>query len=143
MSAWLVSKSHIDMIVQAAMVEGLADGNADELGRMLWRENHLSLAARYGDPVPDPVEYTFAGVEAPLDDFVVYRNLGCYSYQSCEHDGWNDSEACQLIQALETTLELRHAGQGVDFTRDGGPYATIGGRRLPWGIDDLMQAVAR
>jgi hypothetical protein len=72
MSAWIVSKAHIDALVSAAMAQGDtfywydADGNhsheltytdterANQVGRMLWAENLASINALYVDTVENP-----------------------------------------------------------------------------------------
>jgi hypothetical protein len=49
-SAWIVARAHIDVLVQ-----GLCEGehvmhlDPDEVGRVLWRECLLSVAHRYPD----------------------------------------------------------------------------------------------
>ena len=75
MSAWIVSKSHIDALVSAALVAARengssfrwydSDGNhsheitytdtirASEVGMMLWGENLASINARYPDTIED------------------------------------------------------------------------------------------
>ena len=87
MSAWIVSKEHIDALVSAALVCAQenrssfrwydADGNhsheltytetmwASEVGMMLWGENLASINARYPDTIEDesacPGPCDFAG----------------------------------------------------------------------------------
>lgn len=142
MSAWIVSKAHIDTLVQALITEGVVPmDQANETGRTLWAENLKSVASRYprdrdGErPGPcdfrdsDVETYTFEGVEAPLDDLIVWHNVGCYSYQSCEHDEWDESYAHHLADILNIVYGARH---GVEAeTKTSGP----------WGIDDIRQAV--
>lgn len=69
MSAWIVSKAHIDVLVAGVLEQGgfqhrgkfisvvgdddVYDGEAEcidatELGELLWRENHKSINYRYG-----------------------------------------------------------------------------------------------
>lgn len=47
MSAWIVSKTHIDYLVTALIRAELTDKSPDEAGRMLWRECLASVAWRY------------------------------------------------------------------------------------------------
>jgi hypothetical protein len=48
MSAWVVSRDHLDLLVTAALAWDLtALPHVDETGRMLWKENLLSGAYRY------------------------------------------------------------------------------------------------
>lgn len=132
MSAWLVTKAHIDAIVQTAIVEGLATmEGADDLGAALWLENHRSLHARYGDPIPEKIDYTYEGIESPLDPVKVYTLLRCYDYQTCEHDAWHDSTnpMATLVDTLASTFLDRLGGDTEIISRG------------PWGINDLREAV--
>ena len=72
MSAWIVSKAHIDALVSAAMTSGNPMSwyydnpsrrgeitytdtvKASEVGMMLWGENLASINARYPDTIDDP-----------------------------------------------------------------------------------------
>ena len=79
MSAWLVSKKHIDVLVAAVLqnggyrhrgnfikvIEDAAEWTgtgdcfcASELGEMLWRENHKSINSRYSSRTRTPL-YTY------------------------------------------------------------------------------------
>ena len=131
MSAWIVSKEHIDVLLRAGFVYGvkgwgghvrwesgegdreLTKESANEVGRMLWRENVRSIESRYPDTAesgdyPGPVDFDPYGVEeyvytapgfspTPGETF---KALGCFEYQSCETDDWRDSEAFRFCQSL-------------------------------------------
>lgn len=163
MSAWIVNKAHVDCLVQAMIVEGIVSTEqADETGRLLWEENVTSVQHYYGgetrETLPgqgeytDPATYRFSGVEAPLDDLIVWRQLDCYEYQTCEHDGWRegtewdaDTQRYSIVtgarrraRALHDALDgIYRSRFGVDSSYDV-PYDG-----LPWGIDDLAEAVKR
>src|SRR6516162_2833567 len=103
MSAWIVSRQHIDVMVDAAIRNGLIEpSQADEVGRMLWKENLVSVAYRYprdkGGKRPGPTDFRDADVETytftPLPkeivdvwnlnpDAALAKTVGCYEYQSC------------------------------------------------------------
>lgn len=130
MSAWIVSKRHIDYIVTAAIQAELISMSPDETGRMLWRECLASVAYRYpgdtgsGDR-PGPVDFrdsdvdTYTWTETPvLTGGALAKTLGCYRYQSCEHPGWEDSEAAALIEKLNAPVD------GADYPDS-----------VPWGWD--------
>lgn len=144
MSAWIVSKAHIDTLVQALIAEGIiAMGEATETGRMLWHENHLSIQARYGDE-PNTPEYVFEGIEAPLEEFVVLNAIGCYDYQTCEHGGWPDSRAYELASdngLLAAVLLDRLGMNWAAVSEASRAWEKATGREIPWGIDDIHQAV--
>lgn len=151
MSAWVVSKHHIDVLV-SALIEfdvyvRLGDGRprpAKDLdpvaiGQMLWTENVRSVTARYDLATTQDKERQdeHAGY---IDDIVGYaftqrhgfkpgplaHALACYEYQSCEHATWRDSAACEAVYDLYRALCRRLPGYD-----DG-----------PWGVDtecDLMK----
>jgi hypothetical protein len=138
MSAWIVSKAHIDGLVQAAIVEQLVKvEHATSVGQDAWRENCESVAYRYSEPL-DPCwkDYRFAGIEAPLDDAVVMHAISCFDYQSCEHPGWETSLAHDLFGhegSLGKVIVARHDGDEN--------YRSWGNRDLPWGVDHIEQYV--
>jgi hypothetical protein len=131
MSAWLVSKNHIDVLVGArklvpGRVKSFSGVSDDELGRKLWRENMLSLHARYGDKVDERkvASYRYAQV-AHLSVGGYLKALDCYDYQSCEHGGWVTSEAKRYVTELETAL----AGSKAEQIRKSQDY-----ENAPWGF---------
>jgi hypothetical protein len=135
MSAWIVSKTHIDGLVHAGIdAELIREEEADEFGRMLWRENLASLKACYprggdgGRPGPigfkdsDVDTYTFEPLDGGLGasrqaPAVVRETASCYDYQSCEHPEWNDSRAKRFVDLL---IELHKDAPG----------------KGPWGTDE-------
>lgn len=137
MSVWIVSKGHIDCLVQALAMERIITfAEADEVGADLWRECHNSVNYRYDESEPTP-EYTFNGAEAPLDPFVVYKQVRCYEYQSCEHDAWPESKASDLMKRLAACL-LTKLGIPADAVSSDERW---GG--TPWGIASIEEALAR
>lgn len=120
MSAWIVSKAHIDLLVHALTITELVAESPDKIGRALWAENLASVAYRYpGDgngERPGPMDfddsdvetYTFAPVIAYRADHAAWKTAaGCYDYQSCEHSGWESSTSHEWIDALDAALEAR------------------------------------
>lgn len=116
MSAWIVSKLHIDHLVTALVRAELITETPDKAGRMLWRECLASVAARYpGDTDghrPGPIDFrdgdvdTYTWTETPeLTPGGLSKTIACYRYQSCEHDGWTGSVADQLTAKLMDGLE--------------------------------------
>lgn len=112
MSAWIVTKKHIDYLVTAAInAELIAPSKADETGRMLWAENLKSVADRYpndrdGDR-PGPADFGDRDVERyqwretpVLIGGALAKTVGCYDYQSCEHDDYQHGEAYRLVLQL-------------------------------------------
>lgn len=136
MSAWIVSKRHIDALAYWLDRMGIAH-DKQKTGEMLWSENHKSIRARYGDYdykgnyVKRP-KYRYANPQ-PIpqrmyDDFdpqnldQIQALVHCYNYQTCEHYGWDKSRAKRLMTRLETQLVM----SGADWKREG--------TNSPWGI---------
>jgi hypothetical protein len=98
MSAFIVTKKHIDLLVTAAMGSmGSMDPNA--VGQMLWSENFLSVNARYAEKALPP-PYRFTRFLGAVDAVGVLKAIQSLQYQSCEHDGWKDSKAASFLDDL-------------------------------------------
>jgi len=132
MSAFLVSKRHIDTMVEAAILVGLHRSliyrgvlppgreAASELGRLLWRENLRSLEARYRGGAPDddfvtaykwtPTHLGSCGEIPKARIPALLKAIECYEYQSCEHGGWEESHARRMCEALRRALISRLPG---------------------------------
>lgn len=141
MSAWIVSKAHIDVLVAAGLqfskygnltfyckgrpVMELTIETADEFGKMLWRENHRSVNYRYSERErTPPYRFDRRTLEIPLDPVKVLKLIGCYGYQTCEHKGYASSMAKRYCDALRDTLI----------------YNLEGYDEGPWGIDHASEA---
>lgn len=137
MSAWIVSKQHIDALAYWLDRMGIAH-DKQKMGEMLWSENHKSIRARYGDYdykgkfVKRP-KYRYSIPSAmpqrpPYDNFdpnnldQIQALVHCYTYQSCEHEGWEKSRAKRLMDMLDQVLDMA----GADWKREG--------TKAPWGI---------
>lgn len=107
-------------------------------GQMLWDENFASVTRRYPsddfDNLPGPIGENFVyahHAHSPyisIDPVQVMKSCDCYTYQSCEHEGWESSEARQFI------LRLRDAAsklvKGYDDAEWGAPKcAYVTGKR--------------
>lgn len=137
MSAWIVSKRHIDALSYWLDRTGLAH-DKQKMGEMLWSENHKSYRARYGDydrhgkyikrpsyhyqdPRPIPQRGSYDDFD-PQNMDQILTLVHCYNYQTCEHDGWEKSRAKRLMDRLSLQLEM----SGADWKREG--------TKNPWGI---------
>lgn len=143
MSAWVVDKVHVDLMVEVATRTGndsltyrengewkvAARSKRDEIGQMLVMENVASVSHRYpGDDVaagelPGPTEAYYLGPYRYTDrqyqpSWAEVLNLvRCYEYQACEHPGWEESGAHSLCKAM--------------FVRAASHFA-----KGPWGWDE-------
>lgn len=129
MSAFVVSKHDIDILVTAYMALRGAGPSPDAIGRMLWRENVSSVLHLYRGKScaelramwPQLVEidaYLFSPIFAKAA--AVAKIARCYDYQSCEHDGWRESRSREIVERL-----MRVFPDDVPFYDD-----------MPWGISD-------
>jgi len=138
MSAFIVSKKHIDYMVSAGLkypelgplrwfqpksaenvepnngvqpkldnilrnmyVYELTEDTADEVGRMLWLQNHVSVSYRYDKPMEVTIGEPYRFERQPeIDPVVVLKAIDCYEYQSCEDPGWETSQAKAFCNEL-------------------------------------------
>lgn len=96
-----------------------------DLGRELLKENLNSVAFRYGlDLTPDelaaPESYEYHRPRLEVTPVQTLKAAQCLEYQSCEHPGWADSLACNILARL--------TGEAT--------------RRLP-GMDSALWAISR
>lgn len=137
MSAWVVQQGHIDVLVNGlAQYRLITPTDMRAVGQMLLHENYLSVNARYGEDDPTP-SYQLRVTEASLDPRHVVAAIHCYEYQTCEHNGWAESDAHALMLALYGITEPLAAelpNWPTVFAPD-----DIGTR---WGYQDLTQALA-
>jgi hypothetical protein len=97
----------------------LDHGNRVGVANLLWQENIASVKARYPGEQVDTLPGPGAGEEKRPDAFritradfpanfpsaafepaQIFKACDCYEYQSCEHEGWDTSEARAFINAL-------------------------------------------
>ena len=136
MSAYMIDRNHVNYLVEAAMSYRLFGQNhshlrwrggelhagdydqATKVGQMLWDENLKSILARYPDcsldNLPGPIGEDFvykheSRPHAVFEPPQIIMSCRCCDYQSCEHEGWEASEAKAFIDALEAA-----AAQSVD-----------------------------
>ncbi len=125
MSAFTVTTVHVDAILTAGLAfcpeknpltwhypppttaepstvgreRTLTPAAAGQVGAMLLAENTRSVNHRNDEDDWEPV-YLFHPLPGTPDPLVVLKAIACLEYQSCEHDGWLDSEARVFCQAL-------------------------------------------
>lgn len=139
MSAWIVDKRHIDLMV-TGIVEGtsdlglpphpMTDAEKDRLGQQLVDECVNSVHVRYprddvskGElPGPNDAYYLKPYHYEPIgfcpSAAEMYSAICCYMYQSCEDSSrWEQSivkhlldTAAQAIKTVKPRMELAHPG---------------------------------
>ena len=139
MSAFLVSREHIHVLVHAALhgswnlkrgsefsiytsggtryVFTFEDENC--LGQILETENLRSVNFRYqtADAIEVPYEYkTPRGQHTPIQ---LIKAIHCYEYQACECNDWKDTVAYAFCHTLEQKLIQQLPGYDA----------------APWGIE--------
>lgn len=127
MSAFVVDKKHIDLMV-SAIVNGTRDGviparpyDPNRIGQMFVSENVESVSYRYPrdnvskGELPGPggpnayylAPYTYADPVYRPTSAELYMAIRCLDYQSCEHPGWQNSEAYQHCRDLQREIESK------------------------------------
>lgn len=102
---------------------------AAEVANILWQECARSVGHRYptgsSKDLPGPnggIREIIARDIRNLDTLnpaQVFKAIDCYSYQSCEHDQWKNSEAFAFCEALRE--EACRAVDGYDTAEWGAP----------------------
>jgi hypothetical protein len=115
MSAFVVGREHIAYLVAAATQGGRGVGHcglipfedSSKVGQMLWDENIASVRYRYPDctdelpgPIGETFEYSHRYQHRRCDPVQTLKAISCLEYQSCEHPGWEDSEARKFCERL-------------------------------------------
>lgn len=127
MSAWIVSRDHIDVLVTALKLNRLLDPElANGAGEKLWTENYRSVNYRYGERKRRP-QYSYRE-QAIMSPVTLYKQVKCYAYQSCEHPKWMESAARVWMDALAERIEGQ-LNLTPDEIRDTEEY-----RDAPWGV---------
>lgn len=130
MSAFIVSRTHIDVIVSGA-VDVLPDlprrhGAADAVGQILWKENVRSVVTRYPQigGSEEARSHLFAAETYRHTRYygvthaALAKAIHCLDYQSCETDDWPSTPAYAILDEIEAAI-LR---------------ALPGYEQAPWGI---------
>jgi len=124
-SAFLVSKKHIDVLVHARSIPTFwsppeIELTDTKLGQILWRENMYSLQARYGNAIDEELiqSYSYTRPQT-LTIVTIFKSIACYEYQSCEHDSWKMSKAYKYCKDIAEGLISCLPGY----------------EEAPWGID--------
>lgn len=108
MSAFVVSDNHISVLARYAVKHGLTSLNVDKVGAMLHEENVRSVNHRYSEATQP--EFTYNPSVANVTEIELIKLAHCLDYQSCEHDGWTTSGACELLRNIAEHASRRIPG---------------------------------
>lgn len=128
MSAWTVSKEHIDVLVTALHPASQEEGN--EWGKTLWLENSKSIVARYGNADEGSVDNAlrYVWVSRVVPDSWIARAAACFDYQACEHGPKYDASwSAGAMQGLRGAFHRYE-----NLTRD--YNSPCSATNVPWGI---------
>ena len=93
----ILVSAHVDKLR-----EQVSEIDPTEIGRTLWSANAISVDTYYehslrhepAEPLVD--SYEFKDVHL-IDALTFLKALDCLDYQSCDYDGWNVSDAKQIL----------------------------------------------
>lgn len=113
MSAWVVEKMHIDILLHLGQKHGQVDpGDATLMGQSLWLENVRSVNYRYAHDqegqVDEDTARAYVAPRAPLrltlTTAAALKAVDCYEYQSDNHPGWEGSDAWRFCRGLRAEI---------------------------------------
>lgn len=115
MSAFIVSRKHIDSLVTAYLDEAqyysrvmeIDIKHLNKIGQTLIIQNAKSFNYRYNEK--EPVElYRFNSVkQSPIQ---ILKACHCYNYQACETPDYKNSEARSIIKKIEAYIMTQLPG---------------------------------
>lgn len=100
MSAFILNKKHVDVLVDYANRHGLCPKSLDEIGQIIVDENFRSFNYRYQEKYP-PHTYKW---EHPIREYTpieIIKAAQCADYQLCENRDYDDSEAAGIIYRIK------------------------------------------
>lgn len=124
MSAYVVSDNHINELVRfidsrfyqnksylQILLPDLCLIKDDKLfferiGQELLKENYFSVNHRYLhlDILGKAHKFNYRPElgKAKLSPVVILKLINCLDYQSCEHEGWETSAACKILESIKS-----------------------------------------
>lgn len=122
MSAFIVSKNHIDAMISSVRTEGIylddeQVKDRNRLGQELVNQNYRSVNERY-DEKDEPPTYEFK-MQYPLQPVQVIKLCDCYDYQACETNDYRETFASKIVESIRHKAIRNLPGY----------------ENAPWGID--------
>jgi hypothetical protein len=101
MSAFICNDSHVTALaVYAARHRILGRSDANQIGELLHAENITSVNYRYGEGTKPHFAMCEWAAFHPFSQVQIIKAARCLRYQSCEHPGWETSDACKLLEEI-------------------------------------------
>jgi hypothetical protein len=113
MSAFVLSNEHIAAMMQATTPRYPGNAfwyyhnnqghykNPTDIGQILMNQNYRSVNHRYSETEPTPRFHNYAKKDyTPVE---ILKACDSYSYQSCETEDWDQTEAFAILQAIRST----------------------------------------
>lgn len=143
MSAFIQSNEHIDVLVSYFTSEIHGNGlwtkvggdwcyltpeKAYKVAEMLHKENLKSVNHRYNESEPMSYEFTYyPDMTQAYSPAEIAKAIDGLEYQSCEHEGWDSSEAKATLGRMRKQLLTKMRGYEEAST---------------WSIDEVKQPTA-
>jgi len=114
MSAWIVDRNHINVMVDFAVTHDLLDDyDRDDFGQMLWDWNYWSINYRYGGKHEAPT-FTSSKPEQIPTLPEMFAIVSCYDYQACERPDYEKSDARAFVY-LAKIVTGEHSLSGLPW----------------------------
>lgn len=123
MSAFVCRAPLLNYIIMAAVEWALvSEPDASLFVQLLHEENSRSVDHLYRE-TNERKTFAFARVQRPVEAFRLLVAVACLTYQSCEHPGWEDSNARKFLDDLRDLAisKLPAKWQEVYVDREGFP----------------------
>lgn len=122
MSAFICTDRHIATIA-VAFTRLIGGDDAQALANELLAENIRSVNHRYREDTaiePCDISSHEADTRTPPELIALCE---CLDYQSCEHPGWESSNAKQLLDLMTAQFRATAAARGFTRAREAGVWA--------------------
>lgn len=165
MSAFIVHKDSIDLIVTAVIIAGLRGdrdvpsdasrqviAHADDMGQILWRSNVAAVNKLYGtDEIPPQYEWRpileLMGLDLTPDQLIQIERTRRALVEQCADDPtWSTSSAKRLLNVLEVAVAKSLTGwprvplTGSTYETD---YVGIAQTSDAWSREQSFQTLTR
>ena len=121
MSAYVVSDAHINALVAWAVAKQVSyywngrrrdiQGDEQRIASVLYAENVRSVNARYREnETANGFRYVRKATDTKREPVAIIKACHCYSYQACETDDWQQSEAFAVVESINDMAQRNLPG---------------------------------